>query len=183
MKSEVYEFIFETLLIVIIGICFLVRSNKKIYRNKLQELNMNASQYELCKKHIQEHFIKKTSLPKNNELLKKYLEWWWKHNKDLAYVESDSLIVSCICIAVFGIYELFYSSNRLIHAYESLGMLFGLIIIIACYVYSIGSFVAYLLGTRLFNGEMYCKTVRYWLNIVLMNIGGIGLFYVFLQYS
>ena len=46
MKSEVYEFIFETLLIVIIGICFLVRSNKKIYRNKLQELNMNASQYQ-----------------------------------------------------------------------------------------------------------------------------------------
>lgn len=182
MDVKMCGFISVTLLIVFIGIYYLMRNGKRNYANKLQSLKMNASQYESCKKIVQEHLVKKKPLPRDNQLLTRYIEWWWKHDKDLAYVESDSFIVSCVCISIYAVYNIFYYSDKLIPACESLGLLIGWTVIVLGYVYSIGSAAAYLLGTGLFNGNMYIKTIWYWINVVIVNILLLGLFCLILRF-
>lgn len=182
-ESAIFTFAFYSALIIIIGVVAIFKKSKKLCNKKLNDLQMTKSQYTYCKNIVLNHLKTKDPLPKNDKLLNNYMAWWWKNNKDKAYSENDTLIVSAIIHGIAMLYVIFYNNSRLIPAYEGIIMLAIWGFSVLTYVYSLGFLISSLLGTKLFVGDDDFKTIGYWLKIVCTCILCEILLVLFLKYG
>lgn len=169
-KSAVLTFIFYSALIIIIGGVTIYKQGKKLRNKKLNELQMTERQYTYCKNIVLNHLKTKEPLPKDDKLVNNYMDWWWKNNKDKAYSENDTLIVSAIIHSIVMLYVVFYNDSHLIPAYEGIIMLVIWGFSVLVYVYSLGWVISSLLGMSCFVGNDDLKTFGYWLKIVCICI-------------
>lgn len=182
-RLAICSFIFHSSLIIVLGIVYLVKQNNKIYKRKLKELQMTDQQYSRCKNIVLNHIETKELLPRNDGLLDKYVDWWWKNNKDKAFSESDVIVVSAIIHGVVMLYVIFYQTSISIPVYEAISELLVWGLSVTVYVWSCGFVIASLLKRSRFVGEDNFKTVGYWLKITSVCALGEFLVLCFIYYG